>query len=255
MAENNVTDVDENVLEAGAEDTLIDRIEQVIMAVLENEVLVLGLGALGLGFYYFYNSFADSETFESKEPDEVTQKWLKQELKHGQKTNKTLVEQNKSNLITRGKIKYEYADRVPGETISPVINPENTRKEEYTAKEDIWLFKVIPKNESTVKYFVFDYLLDKDKVAKYYIIKDENIEIYDDEVKIKEGVNIDYNRGVFMDRTTEAKNKANQIIRMESQNELVKGHVNYAPKVNHLAPTHSMDLDKIKEQQTEDEEI
>ena len=233
----------------------LDGLEEIVLMILEQEALVLGIGLLGLGAYFLYKRFEDEDMFEGKDPDEVTRKWLKHELKNGQKVSKKLIEKNNGNLITRGKIQYEYYDKMPDETISPVIDPESNNDEEFEPSESIYLAKVLPENESLIKFVVYDVIMDKDEVSEYYILKEDNLEIYENEVIIREGVNLDYDRGVFNDRTTESKNKANQIIRMESQNELVRGHLNYAEKVNYLSPTHSMDIDKINESKEESEDI
>ena len=229
--------------------------EGLLVGIFEQQALVLGLGLLGLGAYFLYKKFEDEEMFEGRDPDEVTRKWLKRQLSNGKKVDKQLIEKNNGSLLKRGNIKYEYYDRMPSDTISPVINPDSNSKEEFNPSEQIYLARVIPENESKLKFILFDVLLGKDMVSEYYSLNDDNIEVYDDEVVISEDINLDYDRGVFNDRTTSSKNKLNQIIRMESQNELVKGHLNYAPKVNFMSPNHSMDLDKIKESKEDKDEI
>lgn len=229
-------------------------VQEVLAAILENQILVLGLGGLGLAAYYIYTQTDTDDLFDEKEPRQFTRQHLKKELENGQKVDLTLKDKNDGNLITRGEVKYKYVDKMPGdESISPVIDPLS-KPGEKEADSEVVMLKVMPENKSNMEYIIYDVILGKDDVSEYYLLSKDSVQQYEDEIVIKEEVRLDYDKGVFTDRSAESENKSNMIIRLESQNEVVKGHVNYGRKVNHLSPKHSMDLEKIQEEKTESDE-
>lgn len=232
--------------------------ENFITGILEQEALVIGIGGILLAAYYLIQKMNEDDMYEDKEPSEVTRELLKKELENGNKVKKKLKDKRQNSLISRGRILYELDDEMPGNPITPVIDPENDEGNDQgnVETEDlIWMYKVIPENQSFIKYLIQDVILGNDEVAEYYILDGGSLEIYKDEIVIQEGVYLDYERGIFTDRTDASKNKPNMLLRLASQTELVKGHLNFAPKVIFNDTGHAMKSDLIERSKNEEEEI
>lgn len=222
----------------------------------QNQGLVLGvLGFVAL-MYFLYQHFKDEEPFDMKEPKDITRERLKAEIdSNANKVKKDLIQVQKDGTpITKGKVINIKRDKMPKKVISPVIDPSE-QTQVYEANIPIFMAKVIPANTHWLKYVLVDVLAKQNSVAEYYIISEENLSENDDEFVIQKDTQLDYKTGVILDRSQPTENKRSSIIRMESQKELVKGHMNYAPKVNYLYPNHSMDIDKIREKVISEDEL
>lgn len=233
-------------------------IENMVVALFEQQGLVLGVGGLGFLFYIAYQKFNKENVYENKEPEDVTRELLKKELENGNKVKKKLRDKRENSLITRGRILYELDDEMPKDPISPVIDPEKDEGDETGNVETdsgVWMFKVIPENKGFFEYLLKDVLIGMDSVAEYYIVEKDSVDIYNKEVVIKEQVFLDYERGVFTDRTDTSKNKPNMLLRLASQTELVKGHMNFAPKVIYNDTGHAMKSDIVERSKEEEDEI
>jgi len=227
---------------------------EVINVVLQDyQELVLILGGLGFMAYLIYQHLQENEVYQDKEPDEVTRRYVKRKMKNAEKVSKTLLDDHGDRTIKKGKVMYEQPDTMPEEVISPVIDPD-ADESELEPKVDVIMYKVRPENESLIKFILADVIFDKDLVSDYYCVRTDNLKEYDDEIVVKQGVNLDYDRGVYTDRTQSAKNMLNQIIRLESQTELVKGHMNFAGRVIYHDSAHARQSDIVEKSKPETDE-
>lgn len=219
---------------------------------------IIPLGLIGMGFYYLIQKFGGQDEYEDVDVEDVTQDHLREELRNAESVDYELLMQVENGVNTRGNVVKYGEDAMPGsDAVSPVPDPEMEDEEpdEVDADEALVKLQVRPADTSKWMYWIKDKILNSTEASDYYILKTENVRMDQDRLVIKKGAHLDYHRGIFKDRSQAAANKANQVIRLGQDRQIVEGVYNYGRRVMHLDPdtTVKEELEKIRNQQENDD--
>lgn len=220
--------------------------------------VVIPVGIFALIFYVLYEKFSGKETYEDLNVEDVTREHLREELRNAEKVDRELLQQMATGVNTLGYVTRIGEDAMPAEQdVNAVIDPdkEDDDNEELPAEGGIYKLKVRPADSNKYVHWIKEALLRMNDASDYYIVKDDNLRFNGDKLIVKNQAFLDYDRGIFKDRSRESDNKANHIIRLGAQKQAVEGIYNFGRRVMHLDPetTKREVLEKIRSQEEEDE--